>query len=441
MRTRTATRRRTAGRRLSRAGLGAPTDEYEDGPRCNYNYNPTTAEIRAALLDPFTESAYFVDNDILISGDENCVGFDVRTRDRWQIHNHPIDSSPNPSAGDFCAANAVGAERTDIIWGPMVRTMTTVGEGGSDFPCDRSRHPHGPPPSMRGVRVEDSLISSYPLLRKGVAAARESWFDSPEYRAGKRSDAGADDAPVPPRQSLLEIDGALGRALGGDDGGPEERWRRKARETVQREKRALAEFAPAVAAEPAKRVRRLYELDCRQRRTDVQMPGGWQMPVRTPPQLAEVFRAYAEDADKESLMAIHLDGRHRPIAFQEVARGSGNVVHVTPRDVFRPAVASAGAVAIVIAHNHPSGDAMPSPDDLDLTRRMNAAGDLVGMPVIDHLVISNDSYYSFLAGRLFRFAAPSAKSDAAARGLVGLGIGLLALVGGYAVLRATQVLV
>jgi len=77
-----------------------------------------------------------------------------------------------------------------------------------------------------------------------------------------------------------------------------------------------------------------------------------------------------------------------------------NTACVEPRDVFREA-AIGGAAAIVVFHNHPSGDPVPSPEDIALTRRLAAAGVLMGIDVIDHVVLGDVRYWSFKeAGRL-----------------------------------------
>ena len=98
--------------------------------------------------------------------------------------------------------------------------------------------------------------------------------------------------------------------------------------------------------------------------------------------------------EQEEMHVLALDSRHRLIQRFMVARGALNVVHVSPRDVFRRLLRE-GAAAAIVAHNHPSGDFTPSPEDLELTRRLRAAGDLVGVALIDHLVIAHSGYHSF----------------------------------------------
>ena len=128
-------------------------------------------------------------------------------------------------------------------------------------------------------------------------------------------------------------------------------------------------------------------------------------PLRTPPQVRERFRDL-ERIETEELHAIALDARHRVITRFCAAKGAQNVVHVSPRDLFRRLLRE-NAVGTVIAHNHPSGDPVPSEDDLELTTRLRAAGELVGVTLIDHLVIARGGYYSCAAQRLFRDPPPA----------------------------------
>ena len=97
------------------------------------------------------------------------------------------------------------------------------------------------------------------------------------------------------------------------------------------------------------------------------------------------------DADREHFAAIYLDAKNTPIAWRVIAIGtlSGCLVH--PREVFRPGLI-VGAAAIVVV---PSSECSPSPEDLQVTRRLSSAGDLLGIRVLDHLILGGKSYYSF----------------------------------------------
>jgi len=99
----------------------------------------------------------------------------------------------------------------------------------------------------------------------------------------------------------------------------------------------------------------------------------------------------------EQFGVVLLDMKHRVIRTATLATGTLNSTVVEPRDVYRPAVA-AGAAAIVAFHNHPSGDPTPSPEDVDLTRRLAAAGMLIGIDLVDHLILGDRRYWSFNGG-------------------------------------------
>ena len=109
--------------------------------------------------------------------------------------------------------------------------------------------------------------------------------------------------------------------------------------------------------------------------------------IRQPKEAARVFREMMDER-REAFLAIFLDTRHRSLTSPYVISvGSVNASMVHPREVFRPAI-EVGAAAIIIAHNHPSGSVSPSADDLELTDRLSKAGDILGIAVLDHLVIS-----------------------------------------------------
>lgn len=95
----------------------------------------------------------------------------------------------------------------------------------------------------------------------------------------------------------------------------------------------------------------------------------------------------------EELHALYLDRRGRPLARRMLTRGSDAFTVVDPRQVFRPAV-GLGAVAVVLAHNHPSGDPEPSSQDRDVTRRVAAAGRVLGVELLDHLVVADRGWTS-----------------------------------------------
>ena len=115
---------------------------------------------------------------------------------------------------------------------------------------------------------------------------------------------------------------------------------------------------------------------------------------------AELLMRVLADEPAEVFAMLCLSTKHRVIAFHEVSRGTLDSTLVHPREVFKAALL-ANAAAIVVSHNHPSGDPSPTIDDLDVTTRLVAAGEILGIPVLDHIVVGDGRYFSFKeAGRL-----------------------------------------
>jgi DNA repair protein RadC len=95
----------------------------------------------------------------------------------------------------------------------------------------------------------------------------------------------------------------------------------------------------------------------------------------------------------EEFWTVALDARHRVVSERCLARGSLTGVEVHPREVFRPLLREAAA-AVLLVHNHPSGDPTPSRQDIELTTRLRQTGDLCGVSVLDHLVVASEGYVS-----------------------------------------------
>jgi DNA repair protein RadC len=131
--------------------------------------------------------------------------------------------------------------------------------------------------------------------------------------------------------------------------------------------------------------------------------GAWAAPRRgervlDPGRVAELMR-HAAHAERECFHVVLLDVRGRLLRALQVAEGSLTQCPVSPRDALRPAVRE-GAHGVVFVHNHPSGDPAPSPEDADLTSRLRAASEVVGVLARDHVIVATGGYYSFVeAGR------------------------------------------
>ena len=93
-------------------------------------------------------------------------------------------------------------------------------------------------------------------------------------------------------------------------------------------------------------------------------------------------------------MVLCLNARRQLLKFEVVSIGTLSASLVHPREIFAVAI-SAGAAAVVVAHNHPSGDVSPSAEDREATRRLQRAGELLGIPVADHVIVSESSFFSF----------------------------------------------
>ncbi|HEX2948924.1 MAG TPA: DNA repair protein RadC [Armatimonadota bacterium] len=96
---------------------------------------------------------------------------------------------------------------------------------------------------------------------------------------------------------------------------------------------------------------------------------------------------------EEHYRVLFLDTRHQVITQRDISIGSLNSSIVHPRETFKAAISHASA-AIILVHNHPSGDPKPSPEDITLTARMREAGELIGIPVLDHLIIGDGRFIS-----------------------------------------------
>jgi len=100
------------------------------------------------------------------------------------------------------------------------------------------------------------------------------------------------------------------------------------------------------------------------------------------------------DHKKEHFIIFFLDSRNQEIKREVVSIGSLNASLVHPREVFEPAVKNLAA-QVILAHNHPSGDTEPSEDDLALNKRLEGAGKILGIEVVDHIIVGQKGYLSF----------------------------------------------
>lgn len=116
--------------------------------------------------------------------------------------------------------------------------------------------------------------------------------------------------------------------------------------------------------------------------------------INSPKDIFPLLKEKIINFHKEYFMVVSLDNRNKVISIDTVSIGTLNSSLIHPRETFEVAIKN-HAAAIIICHNHPSGELKPSEDDLIITQNLVKAGKLLGIDVIDHLIISRDSYFSF----------------------------------------------
>ncbi|MFC1882216.1 JAB domain-containing protein [Thermodesulfobacteriota bacterium] len=113
--------------------------------------------------------------------------------------------------------------------------------------------------------------------------------------------------------------------------------------------------------------------------------------ISEPSDAYELVKDELVNSDREMFLSIMLTVKNALIGVETVCVGSVVAITVTPRDVFKSAIL-ANAVAIIVCHNHPSGELTPSINDLEVTKELVNAGELLGIKVLDHLIVSSQGY-------------------------------------------------
>ena len=122
--------------------------------------------------------------------------------------------------------------------------------------------------------------------------------------------------------------------------------------------------------------------------------------VKTPEEVNTLVRGRLRGKKKEHFLAVLLDTRGQVIKTAEVSVGSLDASIVHPREVFREAM-SASAASVIFVHNHPSGNCEPSTEDIELTKRLVQAGEIVGISVLDHVIVADSDFVSLKRKGLF----------------------------------------
>lgn len=116
-------------------------------------------------------------------------------------------------------------------------------------------------------------------------------------------------------------------------------------------------------------------------------------PVKEPRDIAALFRRLVPNNVQEHVCLFCLDGNHNVVSCSTLFTGTANYANVHPREIFQMAVVT-GAVAIIIAHNHPTGKSEPSSQDKKLTKRIRDAGEILGIRLLDHLIVTDTEFNS-----------------------------------------------
>ena len=115
--------------------------------------------------------------------------------------------------------------------------------------------------------------------------------------------------------------------------------------------------------------------------------------VRSPEDAHQILQGYFADLPNEHFVALLLNTKNHVIALTPVSEGSLNASIVHPRELFQRAILG-NCASVILAHNHPSGDPNPSPEDLELTRKLAEAGKLLDIAVLDHVILGDGSFVS-----------------------------------------------
>ncbi len=155
-------------------------------------------------------------------------------------------------------------------------------------------------------------------------------------------------------------------------------------------KLSLTELEKEVGKTGAARIKAMYEIF---RLTNWVKKKGFKPTIESAEDVFRYFVDQLKDKKKEHLYALLLDSKNRIITEELISIGTLNSSLVHPREVFKEAIKNS-AYAIILVHNHPSGDCEPSEEDIEASKRIKDAGKLMDIKVLDHIIIGKDSWHS-----------------------------------------------
>lgn len=122
--------------------------------------------------------------------------------------------------------------------------------------------------------------------------------------------------------------------------------------------------------------------------------------IRSPHDAYQLMQEFIGDTDREHFVVLCLDTKNQPTCIQTVHIGSLNASIVHPREVLKSAILS-NAASIIVGHNHPSNVCEPSSEDIEVTNRLKAASEIIGIELLDHIIICSDNFKSLKEASLF----------------------------------------
>ena len=117
------------------------------------------------------------------------------------------------------------------------------------------------------------------------------------------------------------------------------------------------------------------------------------MGIKSPKDVADLVMARLRFLKHERFLAVHLNTKNKVLSIETISIGTLDSSLVHPRELFKTAIKNSSA-ALILAHNHPSGDPYPSREDLTLTRRLREGGEILGIQILDHVIIGDNRYVS-----------------------------------------------
>ena len=126
--------------------------------------------------------------------------------------------------------------------------------------------------------------------------------------------------------------------------------------------------------------------------------------IRCGRDVAGYINGLLKSEHRECFVVVPVNARHEALGYRICAIGTTNACPVSVQEVFLPCILT-GAKALVVCHNHPSGDCTPSAEDRRITDRVTEAGELLGCQLLDHIILTASSFYSFADGRRYRYEA------------------------------------